>query len=248
MKCPRACSLMLAAGTALLAADRASAQPHSEPAINLKAIEPVTEPAQVEEWLRRLVGRFKYDGMVQMGDCAPIPPAGGGPPPPPSDLCQGITGKSDCITIGTGPGLQCVLNVTWRDIYQMDFENGEAREIMVSYLDPAMELYGLEPGSLTMSRLLVNNKGLAENGRGTITGYTAKFKSPCVNTVVSRNAEECHRIVRIEAKPDARLLFVWLGIQLEPAPENTYAVMTLRRVTPEEESAPTLNRVPQRRK
>jgi hypothetical protein len=227
---------------------RANAQPHAEPEIYFKSIEPVTEPAQVEAWLRRLVGRFKYDGMIQMGDCAPLPPAGGGPPPPPSDLCQGITGKSDCITIGPGPGVQCVLNVTWRDIYQFDFENGEAREIMASYLDPAMELYGLEPSTLTMSRLLVNNKGLAENGRGSIKGYTAKFKSPCVNTVVSRNAEECYRIVRIEAKPDATLLYMWFGLQLEPAAENTYAVMTLRRVTPEEESAPTLHRPPQRRK
>jgi hypothetical protein len=130
----------------------------------------------------------------------------------------------------------------------VDFENGDAREIMASYLDPAMELYGLEPGTLTMSRLLVNNKGLAENGRGSIKGYTAKFKSPCVTTEVSQTAVECYRIVRIEAKPDARLLYVWFGIQLEPAAENTYAVMTLRRVTPEEESAPTLYRAPQKRK
>jgi hypothetical protein len=244
----RLIAIAVLACTAALVSDSAGAQPHAEPEISFKAIEPVTEPAQVEEWLRRLMGRFRYDGMVQMGDCAPLPPAGGGPPPPPSDLCQGITGKSDCVTIGTGPGLQCVLNVTWRDIYQFDFENGAAREIMVSYLDPAMELYGLEPGTLTMSRLLVNNKGLAENGRGSIKGYTAKFKSPCVNTVVSEHAEECYRIVRIEAKPDARLLYMWLGIQIEPNPENTYAVMTLRRVTPEEESAPTLNRVPQRKK
>jgi hypothetical protein len=243
----RLIAIAVLACAAALASDIAGAQPHAETEVNFKAIEPVTEPAQVEEWLRRLVGRFRYDGMVQMGDCAPLPPAGGGPPPPPSDLCQGITGKSDCVTIGTGPGVQCVLNVTWRDIFQMNFETGEAREIMVSYLDPAMELYGLEPGSLTMSRLLVNNKGLAENGRGSIKGHTAKFKSPCVNTIVSRNAEECHRILRIDAKPDARLLHVWFGMQFEPAAETTYAVMTLRRVTPEEESAPTLNRVPQRK-
>jgi hypothetical protein len=248
MSATRLIAIAVLACAAALASCTADAQPHAEPEINFKAIEPVTEPAQVEEWLRRLVGRFKYDGMVQMGDCAPVPSANGGAPPPPTDLCQGITGKSDCITIGSGPGVQCVLNVTWRDIFLVDFENGEAREIMVSYLDPAMELYGLEPGSLSISRLLVNNKGLAENGRGSIKGHIAKFKSPCVNTVVSRNAEECYRILRIEAKPDAKLLYAWFGIQLEPAAENTYAVMTLRRVTPEEESAPTLNRASQRRK
>jgi hypothetical protein len=235
------CAIALICGTA-------SAQPHAEPEINLINLQPVTEPAQVEEWLRRLVGRFKYDGMVQLGDCAPVPPVAGGPPPPPSHLCQGISGKSDCVAIGTGPGVQCVLNVTWRDIYQVDYENGGVNEMLVSFLDPAMELYGVEPATLTVRRFLVNNKGLAASGRGSIKGNTATFRSPCVNTVVSRFAETCYSIVRIEAKTDARLLYVWLGTQLEPEPEYTYAVMSLRRVKPEEESAPTLKLSPQRRK
>jgi hypothetical protein len=57
----------------------------------------------------------------------------------------------------------------------------------------------------------------------------------------------CNRVVRIEAKPEATLLYVWFSFRIEPEPENTYAVMTLRRVTEQEESAPTLKPVSRRK-
>lgn len=243
MTCVRLIAAVLAS-TAALAWGNADAQPRAEPQINLQTMEPVTEPAQVAAWLKRLTGRFRYDGMIQMSEACAEAPAEGGPPPPPSDMCQGIKGKSDCVAVGTGAGVQCILNVTWQDIFAVDFENGTVREVMVSYLDPAMELYGLEPGNLATSRLIVNNKGIAEGGPGYIKGNTASFSSPCANS----DSLNCYRIVRIEAKPDARLLYVWFSRKFEPEPETTYAVMTLRRVTEEEESAPTLKPASLRRK
>jgi hypothetical protein len=231
------------AGAVALSCGIANAQPRAEPEIHFTSIAPITEPAQVAGWLQRLPGRYKYDGMIQMDVCSQVP-SEGGPPPPPSDKCQGIKGKSDCIAIGTGPGVQCILNVTWQDIFTVDFESGTATESMVSYLDPAMELYGLEPGKLAMSRLIVNNKGIAEGGNGFIKGNTAFFSSPCANAA----SVGCYRIVRIEAKPDSSLLYVWFSTKIEPEPETTYGVMTLRRVAPEEESAPTLKPASQRRK
>jgi hypothetical protein len=231
------------AGAAALACGMANAQPRAEPEIHFQAVEPITEPAQVAAWLQRLTGRYKYDGMIQMANvCVEVPAEG--PPPPPSELCQGIRGKSDCIAVGTGPGVQCILNVTWQDIYTTDFENGTVNEVMVSYLDPAMELYGLQPGKLAMSRLIVNNKGIAEGGDGFIKGNTAVFSAPCANAATVG----CYRIVRVEAKAEARLLYVWFSMKIEPEIETTYAVMTLRRVSAEEESAPTLKPVSQRRK
>ncbi|MEO8313476.1 MAG: hypothetical protein ABI645_01665 [Pseudomonadota bacterium] len=233
---------------AALACGVAGAQPHAEPEIEFKAALPVTEPAAIAEWLKRLRGRFKYDGMVQVGDCVMVPSAAGGPPPPPTDNCQGIKGKSDCVGIGDGPGVQCILNVIWQDIFHVNYEDGTVTEVLVSYLDPAMELYGVDPRNSAVTRMMVDNKGRGENGSGFIKGDTAKFKSRCVSTVVSQTAEECFRIVRIEAKPDARLLYVWLGTQYEPASETTFATMALRRVTTDEESAPTLKSAAQRRK
>lgn len=218
-------ALLLACATALLGTV-AGAQPRTEPEVDDTALPTITEPAQVAAWLQRLTGRFKYDGMIQMGPCAEAPSAEGGPPSPPSgDYCTGIKGKSDCVNVGSGPGVQCILNVTWQDLLHVDFESGQVEELSVSFLDPAMELYGLEPGRRAINRLLVNNKGIADSGSGSIRGNTATFKSPCTNPASTTAADECVRTVRIEAKPDARLVHVWLG---------GYAVMTLRRVASEQ--------------
>lgn len=235
-------------GAVAFACGIANGQPRAEPEINFKALEPVTDPAKVAEWLQRLTGRFRYDGMIQMGDCVQVPSAEGGPPPPPTDNCQGIKGISDCVPIGTDAGVQCILNVTWQDIYSTDFENGQVTELMVSYLDPAMELYGLDPGRAAINRFAVNNKGIGEGGLGFIKGNVATFKSPCANTAISSTAERCFRTVRIEVKPDSKLLWMWFGTQFEPSAESTYAVMTLHRVSREEESAPTLKPVSRRMK
>ena len=226
----------------------AYAQPRAEPEINFKALEPVTDPVQLAEWLQRLKGRFRYDGMIQMGDCAQVPSVEGGPPPPPNDMCQGMSGVSDCVSIGGGPGVQCILNVTWQDIYTTDFENGEITALMVSYLDPAMELYGLDPRRAAVNRMLVDNKGIGEGGLGFIKGNVATFKSPCVNTALSDTGERCFRTVRIEVKPESKLLWMWFGTQYELSAETTYAVMTLRRVANEEEGAPSLKPASLRRK
>jgi len=235
--------LAVLAGAAVLPCGVALSQPRAEPEINFKAVVPVTEPAQVAEWLQRLVGRYKYDGMIQMAETCVVM-VDEGPPPPPSDQCQSITGKSDCIAVGTGAGVQCILNVTWRDIFTVDYESGQVTEDMVSYLDPAMELYGLNPDKLALTRLIVNNKGIAEGGDGFIKGNTAVFTSPCANA----DSVGCYRTIRIEAKPDAKLLYVSFARKFQSELETPYAVMTLRRVATEEESAPTLKPVSQRRK
>src|SRR5690606_23420879 len=130
--------LAVLAGAAVLPCGVALSQPRAEPEINFKAVVPVTEPAQVAEWLQRLAGRYKYDGMIQMAETCVVM-VDEGPPPPPSDKCQSITGKSDCVAVGTGAGVQCILNVTWQDIFTVDYESGQVTEDMVSYLDPAME-------------------------------------------------------------------------------------------------------------
>jgi hypothetical protein len=236
------------AAAAMFGCSHVQAQPRAEPEINFKALEPVTDPVQIAEWLHRLTGRFKYDGMIQMGACAQLAPAEGGPPPPPSDMCQGMGGISDCVSVGSGPGVQCILNVTWQDIYAVDHENGSVTELMVSYLDPAMELYGLDPGRAAINRLVVNNKGIGEAGVGSIKGNVATFKSPCANTPLSDTGERCFRTVRIEVKPESKLLWMWFGTQYEMSAESTYAVMTLRRVTNEEERAPSLKPASLRRK
>ncbi len=183
----------------------------------------MTQPDAIGEWLTRLVGKFRYEGMVQVGECTRELDLDHSLVP--TDNCQAIRGNSDCISIGDGPGVQCMLNVTWLDIFDENLNDS-----LVSYLDPAMELYGLDPRNSAISHLVVDNKGLAEKGSGTIKGNIATFRSLWVNMPVTPNGP-LYRVVRIEARRDSELLFVRFGSsEGESGDVKDYAVMTLRRV------------------
>jgi hypothetical protein len=224
-------------GAAALACDDAIAQPHAP-------LPPWTDPAgpptEMDVWLRRLVGRFQFDGLVHvvsMGDCAPLPPEGSETPPPFVSACAPVEGVADCIAIGTGPGVQCVLNVRWNDLYDVDFEGGSvtAAPGAVSYLNPSMALFGLDPGQASINYLLVDNKGLPEGGLGSNTGNQAKFETDCVNLDVY-----CQRIIRIEAKPDARVLYKWIDAESVSTREKLSTITLSMRRIEQAEAAPAL--------
>jgi hypothetical protein len=217
---PRHCVTALLGSCALVAAGAATAQPRREHSVpgSMGAALPVTDTEAIGEWLRRLVGTFKYEGMI--GIC-------------PND-CEPIKGSSDCTGIGEGPGVQCILNVTWADHYKTDPYKVDTEanndNYMISYLDPAMELFGLDPMNSAISHLVVNNKGLPEGGLGFIKGNTASFKAPCVNARAG-----CYRVVVIEAKPDSEVLWMWFGKvdHMASGMFDFYATMTVRRVQPD---------------
>ncbi|HEY7687928.1 MAG TPA: hypothetical protein VH835_04525, partial [Dongiaceae bacterium] len=93
----------LLVGAALSGAGPAAARPHEPP---LKWRDPNGPPTEPEIWLRRLVGTYRFEGVVHvvpMGDCGELPPdpaqqENPGPPPPPA--CQTIEGMGDCTGIG----------------------------------------------------------------------------------------------------------------------------------------------------
>ncbi len=235
--CLRVMVVALLACTALLAPGRVSAQPHTEP----KLEEIVTPTAEPDVWLRRLVGRYQFEGIINVvakGDCG---------------YCEGIKGTADCVSVGTGPGVQCILNVAWEDIHEVvtpsDTERGGVYNIPggVSYLDPAMALYGLDPGKSGINYLLVDNKGLPEGGLGFIAGNTATFRTPCVNTPVLLNSmrppprgeaqwRTCDRTIRIDARPDAKLLFMTIDIEINDDPFIRFT-LSLHRMQPAGEGA-----------
>jgi hypothetical protein len=252
----RAVVITLLGCVALLACDAARAQPRSEPKLE-DVITPTPAP---DVWLRRLVGRFEFDGMVSAGPCPPPATEDGSSPPAP--LCTGVRGIGDCIAVGTGPGVQCVLNVSWQDMHDVNFQDGKVYSLPggVSYLDPAMLLFGLDPGKAAVNYLLVDNKGLPEGGLGTIAGNRGTFRTTCVNAAALflemkppvpdddqplRSWQTCERIIYIDAKPDAKLLFMSIDINLNDAP-FTHLVLSLRRVLQYErgtaEGLPSLQR------
>lgn len=219
---------------------------------------PVTDPAEIGAWLRQMVGKFRVQGEAQIV-YAPPPDFtrqypcfdGSGRP---TDYCQGIKGKGDCIAVGKGPGVQCMFNVKWVDIYEVvqpkPSEGGEVNSDPVgvfslpggvSYLDPAMALYGLDPGVPGLSYLLVDSKGLPEGGPGHIRGNRATFKTACVNAPAlfnemkpaPRGREEgpprdCERIIRIDAKPDARIVHLAIEIVINGEPWTRHELRLYR--------------------
>jgi hypothetical protein len=245
--------------TALMCSGTASAQPHRPDEAGAEPL-PNTD---LNVWLRRLVGKYKLDGAANPFGCP--------------DNCSGVKGKVDCIAIGTGPGVQCILNATWQERWSF-----QGQPILLAYLDPSMMLMGLDPGISAINMLLVNDKGLPEGALGRIKGITASFYSPCVNMpvfdtsarqpapadpgAVDANSPDttgseisnenspasagsaasyadssdtvgagsgCRHTVRIEAKADANLIYMWTQ------PYNV--LLQLRRLPPDGDSAVPAN-------
>lgn len=182
-------------------------------------------------WMQRLVGRFRLDGAIHYEEYIepldrgrrgklqvesllfdsngePILPADeeGAPTimvmrPKVRDWTRSTAGKGDCINFGNGPGLQCVINVHWEDVWGDAVRSGLGG---MSDLKPAMILAGLAPATGGIRFLEVDDKGLAHPGQVTLEGSSAILKPPCVNTPGVWN---CEIVIKVEAGPDARILF-----------------------------------------
>jgi hypothetical protein len=218
--------------TILLGAGSAVARPHELP----KWKDPNGPPVEMEVWLRRLVGRYEIEGLVHViaqGDCGTLPPdpaQSSNPPPVPPPACEPIKGRADCVGIGSSPGVQCIFNIQWRDIYAVDVEGGSvsAAPGAVAYLDPSMALFGMDPIRAAISYMLVDKKGLPEGGTGVNTGKRAVFKTPCVNVEAMM---ACHRTLSIEAGADANLLYMRVDIRNDITGDAiTSIAMSMRRV------------------
>jgi hypothetical protein len=277
LKAPKTCLSALLLALALCgAATPASPQGRTPP----RPVNVATPTPPMDVWLRRLAGKYQFDGSIEVvffppednHGCAPMPeggpypraigrePSEGEERPPPvlpwNPYCGTVKGVGDCIAIGKGPGVQCVLNVTWQDMYDMvtdeinpDFTRNETGIFSlpggVAYMSPSVMLFGLDPGRGAISYLLVDHKGLPEGGTGEVNGNRATFKATCVNAPVLLAAirpptrparppglatswRTCDRIIYIDAKPDARVVNMSIEIRIDDEP-FTRIEMTLRR-------------------
>jgi len=198
----------------------AQAQPREVVAVRGEAIEPITDPSAVADWLRRLVGSYKLDGAI--GDV-------------------GIKGKADCVAIGTGPGVQCIFNAIWQEKWDQ-----MGRPILVDPLDPSMFLFGMDPSKATLNMLMVIDKGIASGGIGTLKGTVSGGYGTIIKGVGAIQGDMgpvkgitasfktctqegyCEPSIVIEAKADANILYMWV----------VGAALTLRRA--HEESDPVV--------
>jgi hypothetical protein len=264
MNCSRITLTVVVGGIALLGSGNAAADPRA----SLTTGQESGPPTPMDVWLRRLVGSFRFEGMVHVvarGDCAPLPPdpakQGQMSEAPPEPFCRSIKGTGDCVAIGKSPGVQCVLNVSWKDMFEMVMQKAEADGDSVDAsptgvfelpggvpsMDPAMALFGLNPGKSQIEYLLVNNKGMPEGGSGSVAGNRATFKTRCVNEATllaamkpenfnNRMPDTCQRIIHFDAKPDSKVVLITMDIDIN---EDVFTrfTMTMRRQVPDDKTA-----------
>jgi len=161
--------------------------------VNGHRIKANRDPVQILAWLRRLLGKYRYEGYVELGDGS-------------AKIRQPVTGAGDCVAFGAAPGVHCTIQVSWPEVRG---PNGEAVPGGVSTLVPAMVQYGLDPDRLGVRYMQVDNRGMAERGNGYLWGDVLETKSPCVGI-----AGNCQRITHIEAHPpDGSLIEMQVDIE-----------------------------------
>lgn len=237
----------------LSASGIAAARPHSVP----KWKDPNGPPTEAEVWLQRLAGRYQFDGVIEVvfypdRQCAPLPPDPSqveNPPPPVEPFCRSVSGMGDCIAIGTGPGIQCILDLKWPDLYEVRYPEPDTLDGRtgvfevpggVANLSPSMALYGMDPGSSGLRFLLVDGKGIAKGTAGGQTGNRATFTTPCASSATllnkmypdqidNRPPQTCTETVRLDARPDSKVVFMSVDYEVNDELFTRYE-LTLRRV------------------
>jgi hypothetical protein len=179
----------------------------------------------MDTWLRRLPGRFRIQG-VSSKDGSDEP-----------DL-QSATGMEDCIGLGTGAGVQCVINVVWNEQFGDD---GQYADGGISSMAPAMLEYGLDPVASRIRYLQVDNQSLAEGAAGVLKGDTMTTRVRCANTPAS---QLCERVTRIYAPPDSK--YVQVTIDMERNHDRVTSLsLDLRRMAADEAGAGAGVKLPQ---
>lgn len=187
---------------------------HAGPRGDVAVPEPAT-PEQVEArrlkmaeemaaWLPRLVGRFRFEGIVDFND-APTRE-----PPDPQKI-KSAKGLGDCVAVGTGPGVHCVVNVVWPEEWN---PQGEARPGGASFLAPASILYGIDAATSTIRYLQLDTDGLVMDGTAVLEGDTLRwtFAGYCVG----KPQVTCGQDVKIYAPPDGKFIQMFIEITGDP--------------------------------
>lgn len=195
--------------------------------------------ARMSAWLKRLEGRFRYEGIVDdPGAYCYLNRKNN------ARVCVGSNPKTgrglgDCVLVGDGPGLHCVLNLNWEESGSLSTPPpGSLGASLNEFPDfaPTMLLYGIDPVTLGIRYLQADDRGLVEVGQGALKGNAVTFRAPCLNMPASLL---CTRVTRIYANSDASVIRLWLDIEAAPGSDGIMRVagltFDLHRVAPDED-------------
>lgn len=169
---------------------------------------------EMDIWLRRLAGKFRITGdysltrwyeppcetakkrasagVVVLCDSADDPPL-------PAPLV--LQGVGDCTSLGTGPGMHCILGFSGTPTTE---------QAQVFQTLPRMTLYGLDPDAEGIRYMQIDGKGTPEGGLGELQSDTVTFKIKCPLTPVPTiETLTCSRLVKITAEADSKFIHIW---------------------------------------
>jgi hypothetical protein len=176
--------------------------------VNGTRIRAVRDPQKVLDWFARLVGKFTYEGQVDLH--------GQGR----DEDKRSVHGMQDCVGFGPAPAVHCTINAIWPESRG---PQGEQIPGGVSTLNPAMLLFGFEPDHIGIRYMLVDDKGVAQGALGLLMGDTLTSKTPCVDL-----PGDCQRSVRITAQPDGQALEMHIDLERDGRPAIAYAFVLHR--------------------
>lgn len=182
------------AAAAILASGLAGAEPRKPP--------PAPQVVQVETpemrvWVERLLGRFELEGVIHHVDY--VDPDQGGPQLVYNEWTEAMGGKADCIEFAEGPGLQCVVNLIWPEVWNE--MTGKASLGGVPDLTPAMVLAGADSDPARLRFLMVTRRGFGYPGRAELSGNSAITRPSCVDLP---GVQRCEQKVQVTAGDDGR--------------------------------------------
>lgn len=198
----RAMATMALACLLMPALASAAGHPRTPP----KPPESMSEQPSLAEWLPRLAGRYALEGVVD---------------PESGQDAQGVKGTADCVLVGEGPGVQCILDARWTQRWsRLGQPVGTP-----PYLHPAMLLLGVTTGEKAVRYLQVDYKGIAQGGNGLLGGSMIRLASdPTFNGI--------YTIIRAYAPRHGRFVQIWCSIHTPQSGESPHFLMLqLRRMT-----------------
>lgn len=198
---------MILLACAVLVAGKASAQgrapspsrksaDQSESSILARRAAKLTE---LERWLGRLKGRFHIVGQIDQAWAGQ-----------PGRTIRPVRGVADCIGVGAGAGVQCLIDATWQPITWTIQPTLEVQPAMSEYftLHPTVLLFGLDPDSVAIRLLQVDDHSIAIAGLGSPKQDVLVMKTKC-----GRSAwPVCEKVMRFTAKPGSDVVKLEIAI------------------------------------
>lgn len=182
--------------------------------VNAAPERPVRRARDLNAWLKRLEGRYTYEGHVHPCD------------PGLADARQAVTGRAECVLdsrdSGEVPirGVYCTVDARWPQVRGKDgapLPGGESR------LSPAVIIFDIAPDQPLIRSMQVDSKGITTHAEGQVTGDTLVTREPC-DTVAS-----CQKVTWITARADGKEISMLVDFEVDSVPVLRQAFL-LRRV------------------